>query len=119
MVSYLLDTDVCIDHLRTGSPVPVQAERAAFSVLTRAELYAGTRVVEAVVDDFLNAFMEVPIDRPVAEEAGRIRRTHGIALADAVIAATSIVTGRTLVTRNIKHSSKIKGLKIHRTTQQP
>ncbi len=114
MDEYLLDTDVLIDHLRAGVSVPVPHERAAFSSLTRAELYSGKRVIESVVDDLLSVFAEITLDRPIAEEAGRLRRERGIPLADAAIAATALVSGRVLVTRNVKHFARIKGLKIHR-----
>lgn len=114
MTEYLLDSDVLIDHLRIGRAVAVPSERAAYSSLTRAELYAGIRVDEGVVDDLLGVFREIPVDRSVAEEGGRIRRATGLALADALIAATALVTGRTLVTRNERHFSRVKGLRIHR-----
>lgn len=114
MAEYLLDTDVLVDHLRAGVAVPVPHERAAFSSLTRAELYSGRHVDENVVDDLLSAFGEIALDRSIAEEAGRLRREGNVPLADAVIAATALVTGRVLVTRNLKHFAKIRELKVHR-----
>jgi hypothetical protein len=111
---FLVDTDVFVDHLKAGRMVPVPPERAAYSSIARAELYAGSRAVEAILDDLLGAFLEIPVDRAVAEVGGRIRRDTGLALPDALVAATAIVTGRRLVTRNDKHFAGVGGLKLHK-----
>lgn len=111
MADYLVDTDVLIDHLRTGRGLVVPPALTAYSSLTRAELHAGRSVDEAVVDDLLSIFTELPVDRVVAEEGGRIRRRHDIGLADAIIAATAILTKRTLVTRNERDFRAIPGLR--------
>lgn len=113
MAEYLVDTDVLVDHLRSGRMVPVPPDKTAYSSLTRAELYAGRHVDEVVVDELLSAFREIPVDRPIAEEGGRIRRSDGVPLADALVAATAMVTGRRLVTRNQKHFARIRGLQVH------
>ncbi len=109
---FLVDSDVFIDHLRAGKRVPVPPRDSAYSVLTRAELYAGRNADENVVDLLLSAFEELPIDRAIAEEAGRIRRGVGISLADAVIAATALLSRRVLVTRNVKDFRKVSGLRL-------
>ena len=114
MADYLVDTDVLVDHLRSGRLVPVPPEKTAYSSLTRAELYAGRHIDEAIVDELLGAFLEIPVDRPIAEEGGRVRRTDGVPLADALIAATAMVTGRRLVSRNEKHFARVRGLQLHR-----
>ncbi|MBI4729089.1 MAG: PIN domain-containing protein [Acidobacteria bacterium] len=114
MPDLLLDTDVVIDHIRGHRFLAVPRDRAAYSTLTRAELYAGVRADETVLDALLAGFVEIPVDRVIAEEGGRIRRSHGIDLADAIIAATAITTGRTLVTRNERHVRGVRGLKVRR-----
>lgn len=95
----LVDTDVLVDHLRGvrrfEPAVPVHV-----SVVTRAELFAGRATEEASVIRLLAPFVEHAVDGVVAERAGRIRRTHGLRLPDALIAATALVHGLTLVTRN-------------------
>jgi toxin FitB len=113
MAEYLVDTDVLIDHLRGHARLSVSPERSAISTLTRAELYAGQRADERAIDLLLGTFAEIAVDRVIAEEAGRIRRTTGIGLADAAIAATAIASGRTLVTRNRRHFDGIPGLRLH------
>lgn len=112
MAEFLFDTDVLIDHLSGGRPLSIPPERSAYSTLTRAELYAGRHVDESVVDDLLSILAEIPVERAIAEEGGRIRRTQGIGLADAIIAATALTTGRTLVTRNERHYRAVAGLKL-------
>lgn len=112
MASVLFDTDVLVDHLQDASKIlPVQLD-AAYSTVSRAELYSSPIVEERVVDDLLDNFEEIAIDRRIAEEAGRIRRGSRIKLPDALIAATAITTGRRLATRNLRDFRKVKGLRL-------
>lgn len=112
MADLLLDTDVVIDHLRSHRMLAVPDRLTAYSSLTRAELYAGQRVDEAGLDLLLDRFIEIPVDRSIAEEGGKIKRIHDVGLADAIIAATALITNRTLVTRNGRDFGRIPGLKI-------
>lgn len=113
MARVLLDSDVLIDHLRSGTGLPIRAAEGAYSTVTRAELYAGRGVDEGGVDTLLAAFDEIPVTRPIAERAGRLRRASDILLPDALIAATALVTNRSLATRNTRHFSGIRGLRLH------
>lgn len=116
MARVLLDTDVLVDHLVDPSRA-LSAELvsdAVYSSITRAELFSGQNADESVIEHLLANFEEVPVDRSVAEEAGRIRRIVGIKLPDALIAATAIVTKRTLLTRNLRDFRKVKRLKVHK-----
>lgn len=113
MARVLLDSDVLIDHFRTGADLAVRAGEGAYSTITRAELYAGRGVAERGVDVLLSALEEIPVTRPIAERAGRIRRESGIPLPDALIAATAIATGRSLLTRNTRDFAGIRGLRLH------
>src|SRR3712207_6537257 len=82
MARVLLDTDVLIDHL-TDASRPLSASLvadAAYSSITRAELFSGESSDEGVIEDLLANFEEIPVDRAVAEEAGRIRRIVKIKL---------------------------------------
>lgn len=115
MARVLLDTDVLIDHL-VDPARPLSAalvSDAAYSSITRAELFSGANTDEGVIEDLLANFEEIPVDRAVAEEAGRIRRIVKIKLPDALIASTAIVTKRTLITRNVRDFRKVKRLKVH------
>ncbi|MGQ0743335.1 MAG: type II toxin-antitoxin system VapC family toxin [Acidimicrobiales bacterium] len=110
MAEVLVDTDVLIDHLRGAAALTADADRLSYSVVTRCELFAGTRVDENVVRRVLSALNEIPVDRAIAERAGRIRRALGIRTPDALIAATALVNGFQLRTRNRRHFGTVPGL---------
>jgi len=117
----LLDTDVWIDYLR-GCPeavtyVNARAEPIILSSVVAAELYAGARDDEDVarLDEFLSQFPTVPVTAEIARSAGLYKRdyhrSHGVGLADAIIAATAEAQGAELKTLNVKHYPMLKGLK--------
>jgi predicted nucleic acid-binding protein len=107
----LVDTDVCIDHLRGAHPLHSIAGLISYSVITRSELFAG-RTNEARVEEFLAPFREIPVDRMIAERAGRLRRGSAMRTPDALIAATAIEHGLELVTRNRRDFEAVPGLQL-------
>lgn len=107
----LLDTDVFIDHLRGAKQLVTKKHRVHYSVVTRAELIAGNTATD-LVNTVLGPFREIPVERSVAERAGRIRREAGVRLPDALIAATAIEHKLGLVTRNRSDFEKIRGLRV-------
>jgi predicted nucleic acid-binding protein len=107
----LVDTDIFIDHLRGARQLAPGRHRLHYSVITRAELFAGNTATN-LASVLLAPFREVPIDRTVAERAGRIRRESGIRLPDALIAATAIVHGLGLVTRNRSDFEHVRSLRL-------
>jgi predicted nucleic acid-binding protein len=109
----LLDTDVMIDYLRRvpeaiafvrGLPA-----RPVISAVTVGELYSGVRegTERAALEAILVAFRVLPVTRQVAIRGGLFRRqyraSHGVQLADALIAATAEISGAELKTCNLKH----------------
>ena len=60
----------------------------------------------------LAPFREMPVDRTIAERGGVLRRTFGMAAADALIAATALEYGLQLTTRNVRDFAKIPGLRL-------
>ena len=109
----LLDTDVLIEYLR-GRVEAVEYlnslnDELYISVITVAELYAGVRegTERAQLDAFILAFTTLPIDAEIALRGGLLRReygrSHGTGLADALLAATSLVCKIPLVSFNRKH----------------
>ena len=111
MADVLVDTDIFIDHLRGATEVKARGNRLQYSVVTRAELFAGNTASDLVVT-LLGPFREVPVDRRIAERAGRIRRESGVRLPDALIAATAIEGRLSLATRNRSDFGKIRGLRF-------
>jgi len=107
----LIDTDVFVDHLRGAREFDPRNHRVHYSVITRAELLAGTTAGDSV-NIVLGPFREIPVDRSIAERAGRIRRETGVRLPDALIAATAIEGGFGLVTRNRSDFERIRGLRL-------
>ncbi len=115
MADVLVDTDVFIDHLRGAVELKLGKHRLHYSVITRAELFAGTAATN-VVAVLLGSLREVPVDRTVAEGAGRIRRETGLRLPDALIAATAIAHDLQLATRNRRDFDRVRGLRLRALT---
>jgi predicted nucleic acid-binding protein len=107
----LVDTDVFIDHLRGAHQLAPGRHRLHYSVITRAELFAGNTASD-LVSTLLAPFREIPVDRTVAERAGRIRRESGIRLPDALIAATAIEHHLGLATRNRSDFEPVRSLRL-------
>ena len=116
MADVLVDTDVFINHLRGARPLRTGGHRLHYSVVTRAELFSGTRGIREAAA-LLAPLGEVPVDREIAERAGRIRRTAGIRLPDALIAATAMSRAMTLATRNRKDFDRVPGLALYSETE--
>jgi predicted nucleic acid-binding protein len=111
----LVDTDVFIDHLRGARQLAPGRHRLHYSVMTRAELFAGN-TASHLVSTLLAPFREIPIGRAVAERAGRIRRESSIRLPDALIAATAIEHKLGLATRNRNDFEQIRSLRLRNLT---
>ena len=117
MPEILVDTDVFVDHLRGARRITIPDGDIAYSVVTRCELFAGSNVDETALHLLLAPFAELTVDRAVAEHAGRIRRETGTHIADALIAATALEHGLTLVTRNLRHFERVAGLSVRPSLQ--
>ncbi|MDQ4037088.1 MAG: type II toxin-antitoxin system VapC family toxin [Actinomycetota bacterium] len=111
MADVLVGTDVFIGHIRGAKRIRVGRNRLHYSVITRAELFAGTSASD-VITRLLEPFRELVVDRAVAERAGRIRHEAGVRLPDALIAATAVEHGMSLATRNRRDFQAIRGLRL-------
>jgi predicted nucleic acid-binding protein len=117
----LLDTDVLVDYLRGDARavtfVQANADRIILSAIVVAELYAGAKgeAEQTVLDDFVSLFRVAPLGAAVAKAGGLYKRdygkSHGIGLADAILAATAEAELAELKTFDLKHFPMVKGLK--------
>lgn len=91
--------------------------RIILSSIIAAELYAGVRGDEEqyTLDRMMSLFRVVPVSPALARAGGLHRRnyarSHGVGLADAIVAATVEAENAVLKTLNVKHYPMIKGLK--------
>jgi predicted nucleic acid-binding protein len=119
---FIVDTDVVIDYLRSRSQavdwLDSVSEQISISVVSVAELFSGVREgrERVVLEKFLAAFEILSVDEHVARIGGLYRRdygkSHGVGLADALIAATAEVSNSTLVTLNDKHFPMLKNVLV-------
>lgn len=107
----LVDTDLFIDHLRGAAELKPGRHRLHYSVVTRAELFAGNSATD-LVSQLLAPFREIPVNRCIAERAGRVARESQIRLPDAIIAATALECRLALATRNRKHFDAVRGVRL-------
>ena len=112
-MTHLLDTTVLIDTLRArqGRRALLVERIAAGDVLATAainiaEVYAGMRPEEKVATEALLSSLKVyPLDESIARRAGALKSMYArkgctLALADAIVAATALEHGLTLMTDN-------------------
>lgn len=117
----LLDTDVLIDFFRGyGKAVALVNKynaRIILSPIVVAELFAGVKgdMEQAALQNFVSLFRVVPIDTEIGKAGGLYKRdygkSHGVGLADAILAATAEAENAELKTLNTKHYPMLKGLK--------
>ena len=120
----IVDTDILIDAGRKISQAVQYLEQAeaesglAVSAITQMELLVGARDKQAqiVVERFLLRFTVVKLNPGITDIACELllqyRLSHGLAIPDALIAATAITTTYPFVTKNQKDFKFIKGLTL-------
>ena len=118
--SLLLDTDVLVDFFRGNSRavafVNAQSGRIILSSIVVAELYAGVKgeSEQVLLDSFISLFRVIPVGTEIARAGGLYKRdygkSHGVGLADAILAATAEAENAELKTLNIKHYPMLKKL---------
>ena len=122
-MSWLLDTNVICELRKKKRCNPhvadwfarVADEDVHLSVLVIGEIRRGIETVRArdattaaalerwlhrIVTDYESRIL--PVDRPVAEEWGKMNASGAVPAIDGLLAATARVHGLTLVTRNLK-----------------
>jgi len=122
MKEYLIDSDILIDYLRGVKKAYNFLLRENFkgklwiSVINVMEIYSGKDTKspkkEKIINEFLNSFKIILINKEIAIKAGKIRREYQKPFADVIIAASALVYNLLLITRNKKHFVGIKNLKV-------
>ncbi|MGH2952921.1 MAG: type II toxin-antitoxin system VapC family toxin [Solirubrobacterales bacterium] len=112
MADLLVDTDVFVDHLRGERELRGGDDAISYSVITRAELFAGAHEEEERVARLLWPFRELEVERDTAALAGRLRRETGVRLPDALIAATALRNDLLLLTRNPRDFERVSDLEL-------
>lgn len=117
----LLDTDVLVDFFRGNSKavafVNVNSDRIILSSIVVAELYAGVKgdAEQATLENFVSLFRVIPVSAEIAKTGGLYKRdygkSHGVGLADAILAASAETEKAELKTLNTKHYPMIKSLR--------
>jgi toxin FitB len=116
---YLLDTNILI---YSGEPAHsktllafVTDSNNLVSVVSQVETLGYTRITSNQIRYFQSLFRilkHVPIDDKVIQKAIELRQVRKISLGDAFIAASAIVVGADLVTRNTSDFTGIPGLNV-------
>jgi hypothetical protein len=117
----LIDTDVLVDFFRGQKKavafINTYNARIILSAIVVAELYAGVKddAEQAALQNFVSLFQIVPVSAEIGKAGGLYKRdygkSHGVGLADAILAATAEAENAELKTLNIKHYPMLKGLR--------
>jgi predicted nucleic acid-binding protein len=114
---YLIDTNAIIDYLENKLPEKASNKiddgPVIMSVISRIELLAWPRATERqlkVLENFISSSEVLLLSEDVIVKTIAARRSAGIKLPDAIIAATALVHNLTLLTRNTSDFKKIDGL---------
>jgi predicted nucleic acid-binding protein len=120
----LVDTDILIDAGRKGTEAVDYLEHMeqqatlGVSVITQMELMVGCRSKREVrvLERFLRRFRIVTLNEAIAATGVTLLRqyrvSHGLLIADALIAATALTIASPLVTKNQRDYRFIEGLEL-------
>ncbi len=128
-MTYLIDSDWIIDWLK-GRPdahtlfQKLATDPMAISTVNYGEVYEGVyygrnrQQIEQTFQQFLRGVTIIPMTRPIAHHYGIIRgdlRQRGLSIGDPdiMIAATALHRSLTLVTQNLRHFQRIRGLTLY------
>lgn len=111
-LKYLLDTNIIIGLLKQSQPVITYLnqlapalDECAYSAITRMELLGFPSITEQeehAIQQVLDAMQYLALDQAIEDLAIQLRRTSGLKLPDAIIAATALMHQLTLLTLDDK-----------------
>jgi tRNA(fMet)-specific endonuclease VapC len=125
-----LDTDVLIDYLRQPSGEMKRIMECVFDKTLKARITAinsfelghgaflsAKKTLPSCTEDFISRFEVVGFDYDSSVEAGRVsadlkKRGEPIEIRDLFVACICKVKKMPLITRNVKHYRRIRGLKV-------
>lgn len=115
-MTVLVDSDILIkvcrerdsDILSRWRELGQSGRAILYSPVTAAELWAGLRPREhEALTNFFRTLLCSPIDYETGRQAGdylhQYRKSHGLQMSDALIAAAAVLNHATLWTRNRRH----------------
>lgn len=121
-VKYLWDTNTVIYYLQQQFSLPAEKfvdsliteAQPCISVITEIELLCWKAATDAdliVLHSFINDSLVIELEQAIKLRTAELRKQYArIKLPDAIIAATALVYGLTLVTRNAKDFESVTGL---------
>ena len=116
---FLIDTNILIYYLNGTAPTNKEVETAlldnnfVISSITFTEILSWKSLSEDAIQLITKRFSSIEIispDRDISIDAAKIRRTHFVKLADAIIAASAIHLNIPLVTNDLSDFKQIKEL---------
>jgi predicted nucleic acid-binding protein len=119
---YTLDTNTIIYYLK-GEELVINllgqifsdASPVYISTVTELELFSSPALSAddaETIHKLVSSIVTIPLDSQIARIAAAVRRKYGLKTPDSAIAATSLLTGTTLVTRNAKDFRKVENLQL-------
>lgn len=114
---YLVDSNAVIDFCNGILPENgknlLKGINPEISIITNIEIFSTTDISEQEylsLKKFVSISIVHPIEIDLVQNTINIRQTYKIKLPDALIAATALVHGLTLISRNAKDFKNIDGL---------
>jgi len=122
-IKYLWDTNTVIYYLQQQFPPSseifiddiLKEESPIISAITEIELLCWKTATEKdleVLNGFISNSQVIELEKTIKLKTAEIRKMHRLKLPDAIIAATALIYGFTLITRNTEDFKNISGLTI-------
>jgi predicted nucleic acid-binding protein len=121
MERYLIDTNIISDYFTDSTPSNANAildkifdDIPNISIITQIELlsWKTESTLKKIINQFISDCKIFEINQEVVLKCAQLRQKRKIHTPDAIIAATAIVYGYTLITNNEKDFLNIKHLKV-------
>jgi hypothetical protein len=121
--AYLWDTNIAVYYLQQQLPpyaarildAIAENSRICFSVITEIELFSW-KTATPFDFDLVSLFVDISylfkLEKDIRQKAAELRRQHNLELPDAIVAATAVVHGLTLITNNTADFAGIENLRL-------